>query len=110
MILGTLGRQGSVGIFERLRVSVKVGVCTVVNFMMYQALLKKKGIRVTLLLMSEIAVDRLEKLARCGGIDAFVQISCPRLSLDWGHCMGHVPLLTPYEAFVAFGDQPYFEG
>ena len=34
------------------------------------------------------------------GIDAWVQIACPRLSIDWGHSFDR-PLLTPYELEVA---------
>ena len=33
-------------------------------------------------------------------IDAFIQIACPRLSIDWGFAFGDTPLLTPYEATV----------
>uniref|UniRef100_A0A8C2TJW0 2-(3-amino-3-carboxypropyl)histidine synthase subunit 1 n=1 Tax=Coturnix japonica TaxID=93934 RepID=A0A8C2TJW0_COTJA len=40
----------------------------------------------------------------------WVQIACPRLSIDWGEAFSK-PLLTPYEAAVALGDiewqQPY---
>jgi 2-(3-amino-3-carboxypropyl)histidine synthase len=90
LILGTLGRQGSVGIFEKI-----------------QQLLRKRNIRTILLLMSEINVQRLETLSLAGKIDAFIQVSCPRLSIDWGHSMCDKPLLTPYEAFVTFGNEPY---
>jgi 2-(3-amino-3-carboxypropyl)histidine synthase len=34
------------------------------------------------------------------GIDVWVQIACPRLSIDWGHFFDR-PLLTPYELEVA---------
>ena len=33
-------------------------------------------------------------------IDCWVQIACPRLSIDWGYAFPK-PLLTPYEALVA---------
>jgi 2-(3-amino-3-carboxypropyl)histidine synthase len=36
------------------------------------------------------------------GISAFVQTSCPRLSIDWGYAFDR-PLLSPYEACVAVG-------
>ena len=36
------------------------------------------------------------------GADAFVQIACPRLSIDWGEDFVK-PVLTPYEAEVALG-------
>jgi 2-(3-amino-3-carboxypropyl)histidine synthase len=35
-----------------------------------------------------------------GGVIRWVQIACPRLSIDWGHAFAR-PLLTPYEAEVA---------
>jgi 2-(3-amino-3-carboxypropyl)histidine synthase len=35
-------------------------------------------------------------------VDAWVQIACPRLSIDWGYAFSK-PLLNPYEAEVAFG-------
>jgi 2-(3-amino-3-carboxypropyl)histidine synthase len=34
------------------------------------------------------------------GLDAFVQSSCPRLSIDWGYAFTK-PLCSPYEAAVA---------
>ena len=37
------------------------------------------------------------------GIRAWVQIACPRLSVDWGHHFS-VPVLSPYELFVALGE------
>ena len=33
-------------------------------------------------------------------VDAWVQIACPRLSIDWGMAFSK-PLLTPFEASVA---------
>lgn len=32
----------------------------------------------------------------------WIQIACPRLSIDWGYAFTK-PLLNPYEAHVAFG-------
>jgi 2-(3-amino-3-carboxypropyl)histidine synthase len=37
-----------------------------------------------------------EKLMLFSDVDAWVQIACPRLSIDWGHAFSR-PLLTPYE-------------
>jgi len=51
-------------------------------------------------LLSEIFPS---KLALFGDIDAWVQIACPRLSIDWGYAF-EKPLLNPYEAEVALGD------
>jgi 2-(3-amino-3-carboxypropyl)histidine synthase len=36
----------------------------------------------------------------------WVQVACPRLSIDWGTAF-HVPLLSPYEAEVALGAQEW---
>ena len=36
-------------------------------------------------------------------VECWVQIACPRLSIDWGHAFAR-PLLTPYEALIALGD------
>lgn len=36
-------------------------------------------------------------------VDIFVQIACPRISIDWG--MNFVrPLITPYELYVVLGE------
>eukprot|EP00928_Gymnodinium_smaydae_P089864 TRINITY_DN73753_c0_g1_i1.p1 TRINITY_DN73753_c0_g1~~TRINITY_DN73753_c0_g1_i1.p1 ORF type:complete len:523 (+),score=119.85 TRINITY_DN73753_c0_g1_i1:54-1571(+) len=86
LILGTLGRQGSVGVLEEV-----------------ERLLEKRGIEHMTLLLSEVSPERLE-LFPC--VDAWVQVACPRLSLDWGEAFA-TPLLTTYEAHVAFGDQAY---
>lgn len=42
-------------------------------------------------------------------ITAFVQTSCPRLSIDWGYAFSR-PLLSPYEASVAIGRVKGWEG
>mmetsp|Transcript_15006 Transcript_15006/g.22704 ORF Transcript_15006/g.22704 Transcript_15006/m.22704 type:complete len:124 (+) Transcript_15006:20-391(+) len=59
--------------------------------------LQKSGRKVIVLLLSEIFPAKLEMF---GGIDAFIQVACPRLSIDWGHAFKK-PLLSPYEAEVA---------
>lgn len=64
VVLGTLGRQGSPKIFHRLR-----------------ALLRLHGRRCVLFLMAEL---NPLKLAAITHIEAWVQVSCPRLSIDWG--------------------------
>lgn len=51
------------------------------------------------LLLSEIFPA---KLALMTDIECWVQIACPRLSIDWGYAFPR-PLLTPYEALVALG-------
>ncbi|KAJ6177737.1 hypothetical protein N7519_008198 [Penicillium mononematosum] len=42
------------------------------------------------------------KLASMADVECWVQIACPRLSIDWGYAFPR-PLLTPYEALVALG-------
>lgn len=41
-------------------------------------------------------------------VDCWVQIACPRLSIDWGTSYLK-PLLTCYEAFVALGEVEWSE-
>uniref|UniRef100_A0A182XC23 2-(3-amino-3-carboxypropyl)histidine synthase subunit 1 n=1 Tax=Anopheles quadriannulatus TaxID=34691 RepID=A0A182XC23_ANOQN len=83
LILGTLGRQGSTKVLEHL-----------------ERRLKHHGRDAVIILLSEIFPT---KLARMEHIDAFVQVACPRLSIDWGTAFPK-PLLTPYELSVALGD------
>jgi 2-(3-amino-3-carboxypropyl)histidine synthase len=67
VILGTLGRQGSPKIFNRLRALLRLP--------------GGGGRRCVLFLMAEL---NPLKLAAIQHIDAWVQVSCPRLSIDWG--------------------------
>jgi 2-(3-amino-3-carboxypropyl)histidine synthase len=60
--------------------------------------LKERGCDYTIILLSEIFPG---KLAMFEDMDAFIQIACPRLSIDWGYAFSK-PLLTPYEASVVF--------
>ena len=96
IILGTLGRQGNPAILSRIR-----------------SLLHARGIRTIIILLSEIFPKKLEMMSNTttatttdggrGGVCAWVQIACPRLSIDWGHYFC-VPVLSPYELFVAMGE------
>ncbi|XP_058461817.1 2-(3-amino-3-carboxypropyl)histidine synthase subunit 1 [Malaya genurostris] len=83
LILGTLGRQGSTKVMEHL-----------------QKRLKFHNKQAVFILLSEIFPSKLELLK---DIDAFVQVACPRLSIDWGTAFPK-PLLTPYELAVVLGD------
>lgn len=80
LILGTLGRQGSPKIMEHLKETMT-----------------KAGRSFIVVLLSEIFPQKLELF---GDVDAWIQIACPRLSIDWGTAFDK-PLLTPYEASVA---------
>ena len=82
LILGTLGRQGNPKILDYLKESMR-----------------KAGINFIVVLLSEIFPEKL-KLFK--DVDAWVQVACPRLSIDWGTAFSK-PLLTPYEAAVALG-------
>lgn len=80
IILGTLGRQGSPKVLDSL--IKRLDQCN-------------KSYVVVML--SEIFPD---KLSLFDTIDAWVQIACPRLSIDWGMAFKK-PLLTPFELNVA---------
>lgn len=43
---------------------------------------------------AEVSPPKLAALSR--GVDAWVQIACPRLSIDWGEGFAQ-PTLNPYE-------------
>ncbi|KAL5710415.1 2-(3-amino-3-carboxypropyl)histidine synthase [Ranunculus cassubicifolius] len=86
IILGTLGRQGNPKILERL-----------------QNKMREKGFAWTTVLMSEISPTRIQLFG--DSVDAWIQIACPRLSIDWGEGF-EVPLLTPFEAEIALGYIP----
>lgn len=82
LILGSLGRQGNPH-----------------TMTMIENYLDKLGIPFINLLLSEIFPG---KLAMMDDIECWVQIACPRLSIDWGYAFPR-PLLTPYEALVTLG-------
>ncbi|EAZ25068.1 hypothetical protein OsJ_08861 [Oryza sativa Japonica Group] len=86
VILGTLGRQGSVKVLDR-----------VVEH------LEEKGLEHTVVLMSELSPARMELFG--DSVDAWVQIACPRLSIDWGEGFKK-PMLTTFEFDVALGYVP----
>ncbi|KFO64184.1 Diphthamide biosynthesis protein 1, partial [Corvus brachyrhynchos] len=90
LILGTLGRQGSPSILQHLELRLRA--------------LGRPYVRV---LLSEIFPSKLKLFPE---VDVWVQVACPRLSIDWGEAFSK-PLLTPYEAAVALQDvewqQPY---
>ncbi|ADM11856.1 diphthamide synthase subunit DPH2 [Encephalitozoon intestinalis ATCC 50506] len=81
VILGSLGRQGNKNILR-----------SVVN--------RLKGYKIYLIMQDEISPKKLE---RYEFIDSFVQISCPRLSIDWGKLFKK-PLLSPFEVFYQGGE------
>lgn len=80
IILGSLGRQGNPHTMK-----------------MIENHLNERGIPFINLLLSEIFPG---KLAMMSDVECWVQIACPRLSIDWGYAFPR-PLLTPYEALIA---------
>ncbi|KAI9784520.1 MAG: Diphthamide biosynthesis protein 1 [Candelina submexicana] len=82
LILGSLGRQGNP---HTMRLIEKH--------------LHERGVPFINLLLSEIFPG---KLAMMDDVECWVQIACPRLSIDWGYAFPR-PLLTPYEALVVLG-------
>lgn len=82
LILGTLGRQGNPNTLDKLELR-----------------LKELGIDYVLLLLSEIFPGKLKMFT---DVECWVQVACPRLSIDWGYAFPR-PLLSPYEATIALG-------
>nr|NVI71078.1 putative diphthamide biosynthesis protein 1 [Cucujiformia] len=64
LIMGTLGRQGSPKVVEHLK-----------------RRLESSGRKTVVILLSEIFPNKLDLFKK---LDAFVQVACPRLSIDWG--------------------------
>ncbi|KAK1761411.1 Diphthamide biosynthesis protein 1 [Echria macrotheca] len=84
LILGSLGRQGNPH-----------------TMALIEEKLKQMGIPFVNLLLSEIFPG---KLAMMSDVECWVQVACPRLSIDWGYAFPR-PLLTPYEALVALEER-----
>jgi 2-(3-amino-3-carboxypropyl)histidine synthase len=84
LILGALGRQGNPH-----------------TLTMIENYLNQQGIPYVDLLLSEIYPAKLDQFE---DVECWVQVACPRLSIDWGRAFAR-PLLTPYEALVVLGAQ-----
>jgi 2-(3-amino-3-carboxypropyl)histidine synthase len=92
IIMGTLGRQGNPAIVQRI-----------------QQLLRARRYRYFLVLLSEITPFKLTLLNRQRNVHVWVQVACPRLSIDWGQYLSGtnqppIPVLSPYELFVALDE------
>ena len=92
LILGALGRQGSPAVVATLVDSVASCGKTPIVVVLSEAR------RLPHCLLQIFP----QKLALFEGVEAWVQTSCPRLSIDWGQAFAR-PLLSPYEGTVAFG-------
>lgn len=88
LILGSLGRQGNPH-----------------TLTLIENRLRDHGIPFINLLLSEIFPG---KLAMMDEVECWVQVACPRLSIDWGYAFAR-PLLTPYEALVVLGGRESWE-
>lgn len=86
IVLGTLGRQGNPRVMERL-----------------ERKMRDKGFDYMVVLISELSPKKIELFG--DAVDAWIQIACPRLSIDWGDAFKK-PLLTTFEAEIALGDLP----
>jgi len=82
LILGTLGRQGSLKVLDYL-----------------EDLLKKNNKDYVIVLLSEIFPSKIDQFS---DVDAWIQLACPRLSIDWGYSFSK-PLLNSYEASITLG-------
>ena len=82
VILGTLGRQGNPAVLRHV-----------------EGRLRSRGREYTVFLMSELVQAKLDAI---DAFDAWIQICCPRLSIDWGEKFRR-PLLSSYEAEVCLG-------
>lgn len=76
-ILGTLGRQGNERVFDQL----------------VQKLCESTSCTYVKLLLPEVMQETIDKI---DSVDIWVQVACPRLSIDWGSQFER-PLLNPYE-------------
>lgn len=93
ILLGTLGRQGSLSVLKTVAGSLPPGT---------------GALPPLLILLSELSPAKLA-LFSAKEISTFVQTSCPRLSIDWGYAFSR-PLLSSYEASVAAGRVQGWEG
>ncbi|KAJ3186830.1 hypothetical protein HK101_009557 [Irineochytrium annulatum] len=93
LIMGTLGRQGSPKVHDHLRRLIAGPVAK-------DGPAVGEGRSVVTVLLSEITPAKLDMFGPA--IECWVQTSCPRLSIDWGHGFSR-PLLSPYEMTVAMG-------
>jgi len=92
VVLGTLGRQGNL---KQLQ------------YIMRQLSENAVPIPFMPILISELSPAKLS-LFPSNHISAFIQTSCPRLSIDWGYAFPK-PLLSPYEASITVGARKSWE-
>jgi 2-(3-amino-3-carboxypropyl)histidine synthase len=95
VILGTLGRQGSLLQMEAILRQLDSYKTSSIPYMP--------------ILLSELSPAKLalfnegvDSATAKANVTTFIQTSCPRLSIDWGYAFDK-PLLSPYEAAVVLG-------
>ncbi|KAF2862582.1 hypothetical protein K470DRAFT_255875 [Piedraia hortae CBS 480.64] len=88
LILGSLGRQGNPH-----------------TLTLIQQHLEQRGTPYLNLILSEIFPGKLATMS--DDVDCWVQVACPRLSIDWGYAFPR-PLLTPHEALVVLGGRQHW--
>ncbi|KAL7720912.1 2-(3-amino-3-carboxypropyl)histidine synthase subunit 1 [Entamoeba marina] len=86
IITSTLGRQGNHLVTDNI-----------IN------LLKENGKIPIITYADEISTALLDSYT---DVKVWIQVACPRLSIDWGEDFRQV-LITPYEAFVAFSNDTF---
>ena len=84
IIFGTLGRQGNPYILKRL--------CK---------LLDEYNKKYIIIMLNEITETKIMNYNKC---ECFIQLACPRLSIDWSDQFTK-PMLTPYEIYLALDQE-----
>ena len=86
IIFGTLGRQGNPSILKRL--------CSLLN---------KNNKKYIIIMLNEITQNKIINYNKC---ECFIQLACPRLSIDWSDQFTK-PMLTPYEIYLILEPKKY---
>ena len=86
IIFGTLGRQGNPTILKRL--------CSLLN---------KNNKKYIIIMLNEITQNKIINYNKC---ECFIQLACPRLSIDWSDQFTK-PMLTPYEIYLILDPKKY---
>ena len=63
-------------------------------------LLDKNNKKYIIIILNEVTEQKLLNYTKC---DCFIQLVCPRLSIDWPDQFSK-PMLTPYEVYLSFGE------
>lgn len=88
-LLGSLGRQGNRNVFDSLKEKI---------------LKHSPDVSIINFVVPEISPVWLNAFGH--SIDVWIQVACPRLSIDWGEGFIEKPLLTPFELNVVLDAVP----